>query len=119
MADGCSDTSVAAIVNGFVEILREKRKITLVGFDDDLSKKSIPIGSAVAVVYLPNGTLIANLKNTPLLHGGSNSLLLKAKARFFVAIHADTKSHGDIQYIHSDNLVIPMKVGKGLLYLPI
>ena len=48
MADGCADTSVAAIGNGFVEVSRTRRSVTLVGFDDDLSKKTVPIGSAVS-----------------------------------------------------------------------
>ena len=59
IADGCADTSVADIENSFVEALRTAWMVPLVGFDDDLYKKSIPIGATVNIIDLRNGTLIA------------------------------------------------------------
>ena len=50
MADGCADTSVADILNCFVEVPWNELKVTLVRFDDDLSKKSIPIGAAASAI---------------------------------------------------------------------
>ena len=120
MADGCADTSIAAIGNGFVEVARTEQLITLVGFDKDLTKPNIPIGSAAAAVDLPTGTIIIQLNETPLLEGGSNSLLSTAQAREFGVIVDDVaKRHGGKQHIQADNRVIPMKLNRSLLYVPI
>ena len=81
IADGCADTSIAAIGNGFKEISRLDKTVTLVGFNDYLSKKEIPIGSAAAAIDLPRRTIIIQLNETPLLQGRSNSLLSTAQAR--------------------------------------
>ena len=69
------DTNVAAIGNGFVEVLRTERNFALVVFDDDLYKKSTPIGYAVTAVDLTNGNVIYQLNETPLIHLGTNYLI--------------------------------------------
>ena len=56
MADSCADTSIAAIGNGFAEISCSDKTVTLVGFNDDLSKKEVPIGSAATAIDLPRQT---------------------------------------------------------------
>ena len=40
----CAEKIVASISNGFVEVSHNQRKVTLVGFDDDISNTYIPIG---------------------------------------------------------------------------
>ena len=50
MVDGCADTCIAAIGNGFVEVSRSERTINLVGLANDLIKKDVPIKSAAAAV---------------------------------------------------------------------
>ena len=80
MADSCADTSIAAIGNVFVKVSRSDHTVTLVGFDDDLTKKEIPIGSAVTAVELPRKTVLLQLNEAPLLEGGANSLLSTTQA---------------------------------------
>ena len=64
LADVCADIIVAAIGNVFVEVSWTSRKVTLVGFDYDLSNKYIPIVAAATAIDLPNGAIIAQLNNT-------------------------------------------------------
>ena len=88
MADRCSGKSVTYIEKQVVEVLWTKIKSTLVGFDNDLSKKCIPIGDTVTAVYRKNGTNIDQINYSPLLHVGDNSLISKAQSReFVVATH--------------------------------
>ena len=61
MAYGCYYTSVAAIGNGFVEVSQTSKNVTLFGFDDDLSNKSISIGAVTTLIDLPNVTIIYHL----------------------------------------------------------
>ena len=61
MIDGCADTSIAAIGNGFVEVSGTDRSVKIIGFDSDLAKYSIPIGSAVTSVDLPTGTIVIQI----------------------------------------------------------
>ena len=120
MADRCDDTTVAAIENGFVNVLRTAQMATLVGFDDDLSKKSISIGADITSINLPNDTIITHLNYTPVLHGGSNFLLSTAQAREFgAAVHEMEKFHGGKQYINPDNRVNRINFDKALVYVPI
>ena len=120
MEDGCAETSVISIGNGFVEVFCNPPKVPLVIFDDDISKKYIPIGSAATATDLPNGTIIAQLNDTELLHGGENFLISTEQDREFgVAIQNVDKSHGGKQYIHYDNQVFTMKFDKDLVYVPI
>ena len=58
MAYGCADTIVAAIGNGFVKCSCTDRKPNLVGFDDDLSKKSIQVETDATDINLPNVIII-------------------------------------------------------------
>ena len=81
MADSCANTSIAAIGNGFTEISHSDKTVTLVRFNDDLSKKKVPIGSAAAAIDLPRKTVIIQPNEAPLLQDGSNSLLSTAQAR--------------------------------------
>ena len=71
----CSDMSVADTKNGSVDFSQTKRTIALVGFYGDLFNKSIQIGSATTAIDLPIFTIIDNLNKTPLLPGGTKSLL--------------------------------------------
>ena len=100
MADSCADTSIAAIGNGFTKISRTDKTVTLVGFNDDLFKKEVPIGSAVAAIDLPKRTIIIQLNEALLLQDGSNSLLSTAQAREGEMIIDDVaKKHGGWQLI--------------------
>ena len=67
LADVCADTSVAEILYGFVEDSRTEQKVTLFGFDHDLSRKFIPIVSNATAINLPNCTIIDQLNRTPSL----------------------------------------------------
>ena len=94
--------------------------VPLVGFDDDLYKKSIPIGATVNIIDLRNGTLIAQLNKTILIHGGANSLLsIEQSHEFGLDVHDVDKSHGRKQYIHVGKRFIPMIFDKALMYVPI
>ena len=58
MADGSADTSDVSIGNGFVEVFCTAWNFSLVWFDDNLSKKSIPNDSTATAIYLPIDTPI-------------------------------------------------------------
>ena len=58
-------------------------KITFFGFDGNLSNTPIEIGSYENVIDLENGTIIAQLNETPLLYRGSNYLILTLKPNDF------------------------------------
>ena len=108
MADSCADTSIAAIGNGFTEVSHSDKTVTLIGFNDDLSKKEVPIGSAATAIDLPRKTIIIQLNKVPLLQDGSNSLLSTAQAREGGVIVDDVaKRHGGHQLIQADSHVIP------------
>ena len=83
MVDGCADTSIAAIGNGFVEVSRLERTVNLIGLAKDLIKESVPIRSAAAAIDLPSGTIIIQLNEAPLLQKGFNSLLSTFQAKKF------------------------------------
>ena len=120
MADGCADTSVASIGNDFFGVSSTSRKVILVVFDDDISKKYIPIGAYVTTIDLPKCTLIDQLNEKQLLHGGSNSLIsISQDCELVVAVHDVDNHHGRKQYIHADNRVVSMKFDKALMYSPI
>ena len=78
VSDICNDldanTSVAVTRNGFFEVSQTDRKVTLVVFDCELSKKFILIGDSKTTMDLPNGTSIYHLKQTSLLDGFENSI---------------------------------------------
>ena len=115
MADSCADTSIAAIGNDFTEISCSDKTVTLVRFNDDLSKKEVPIGSAAAAIDLSRKTVIIQLNEAPLLQDRSNSLLSTAQARKGRVIVDDTaKKHGGC-----DNHVILLKLQGALLNTPV
>ena len=72
LENGYTDTSVVAIWNGFIEVLWINKKTTLAGFNEDLSKKSILIGTAVTYSNLQNVNIIYQINETLIIHGGSN-----------------------------------------------
>ena len=71
----CSKNIVSVIGNGFVEVSNTQIKFILIGFDNDLSKKSVLFGYTDTATDLPNGTIISHMNDTLLLNGGTNSLL--------------------------------------------
>ena len=71
----CSKKIDSVIGNDFVEVSYTWRKLILIGFDNDLSKKSIFFESDDTAIYLPNGTIIAHMNYTLIPKGGTNSLL--------------------------------------------
>ena len=77
---GCADTSVSAIGNGFVEFSGIESKVTFFGFDNNLSNKSIPIGTAATNIEFPNGTIIYQLNINSILRGGGNYLQSTSQA---------------------------------------
>ena len=92
----------------------------MVGFDDEISKKYIPIRDAETAIDILNGTLISKLNKNQLLHGGENLLLSTEQAcEFGVSVHNVANSHGGKLYIHDDNWVISMKFSKPLMYVSI
>ena len=72
---GFDDISVSAIGDYFIEVSRTERKVNLVGFDDYISQKSIPIWTDTDVIDLSHYNIIYRLDDTPLLHRGDNSLI--------------------------------------------
>ena len=120
MVDGCADTSIAAIGNGFVEISRSERTVSLIGMAKDLIKESVLIKSAAVSIDLPTGTIIIQLNEAPLLQGGFNSLLSTFQAREFgIKVDDVAARHGGGQEIQAGNQVIPFKVRQALLYASI
>ena len=61
------NTRVAIIRKICVEVLYTARKFTLDGFDYDLSKKFIPIGSYKVDTVLLNGTVVDNMNESMIL----------------------------------------------------
>ena len=91
----CYKTSVAAIGNGFVEVSQTERKVTLVGFNNYLSKKSILIGAIDNSTNLPNGTILDHMNDTPLPDVGTNSLIYTLKTfEFYVDVQNIYKHNG-------------------------
>ena len=87
MKYGCLDTRVSSIGTTSVEVLQTKRKLTLVGFDYNLSKKSIPIKASIMSIDLQNDTIIDNMNNNSLLCGGANYLISTAQDREFLCMY--------------------------------
>ena len=83
------------IVNFFVEVSHTQRKFILIGFDNDLSKKSNCFGSDDTTIDLPNSTIIAHMDYTLLPNGGTNSLLNTSNTfGIFVDVHHISKDNG-------------------------
>ena len=67
----------------------------MIGFDNDLSKKSILFESDDIDIDLPNGTIIAHMNNILLPNGGTNSLLSTSKTfGISVAVQDISKDNG-------------------------
>ena len=99
-ADGCADTGIAAIRNGMVEVYTTKKKVTLVCFDDTLSKKEITIGGAAGAIDLPTGTIVVQMNEVYLLKGATNSVLSNTQAREYgLKVHDVALRHGGKQSI--------------------
>ena len=62
MTDRYENTSFAIICNGFFEVSWNYRRVGLVGFYGNLSKKSILIRAALAAIYSSNSTSIYHIK---------------------------------------------------------
>ena len=74
----------------------------------------------MAAIGFPNVTIISNLNETPLLHGGSNSLLSTPKdLGFGVDANDVAKHHGVNKYIHYGYWVIPTNFDKALMFVTI
>ena len=120
MSYGCSNTSVSAIGNGFVEVSWTESKVTLFDVDVNLSKKYIMIGNATTIIELPNGSFIGYLNNTPLLRGGDKFLISTAHlCEFYIAVHNISDKHGGRQFIHDGDWVIQLMLTKYLMYVSI
>ena len=116
MADGCADTSVAFIGNGFVEVSQTNRKVIFVDCYDNLFKECILVWDYAAAI----GTILFQLDEAPLLHGGSNFLLFIAKNfGFVVAVHDFDYNHVGKQYIHYEYCVIPIKFENAFMFVTI
>ena len=119
MVKGYSKKGVEYIFNMFVEVSKNYSKVTLVGFYDDLYKKSILVKFSSTFIDLTNGNIIDKFNNTPLLLVGSNSLVSISQDREFgVSAHNVAKHYGVKQYIHSRDRFSPMKFDKALNYVP-
>ena len=100
----------------FVEVSWNEGKSTLVVFDYDLPKKSILIGDEANSIELPNCTIVYQINENPILHGGEKYLLCTAKDReFFVTVHDVDKSNGGKQYTHARDSFTAMKFDKALM----
>ena len=64
MSGGRADTSGASTGNVFVEVLWTTQKVAFAEFNDDLSKKFIPIGDNITTIDLLNFTIIVWMKTT-------------------------------------------------------
>ena len=67
----------------------------MIGFDNDLSKKSILFEYDDTDIDLPNGTIIAHMNDTLIPNGGTNSLLSTSKTfGIFVAVQDISEDNG-------------------------
>ena len=86
------------------------RTVSLVGFHNDLKKKSIIIGPGVTAIDMPSGPILLQVNEAPLVEGDGNSLLSTAQAREnLVKIDDISKWHGGSQRIQVEDKIIPLK----------
>ena len=71
----CSKNSVSVFGNSFVEVSHTGRKFILIGFDNDISKKSFFIGDFDTSIDIPTGTILSRISDNLLPDGGANSLI--------------------------------------------
>ena len=63
---------------------------------------------------------IDQMNDVPLLQVVSNSVLLTSQeCEFSVALHDVSKHHGEKQYIHDGDRIIPLNFDSVLIYVPI
>ena len=67
--------------NNFNEASKTLRYVTLVGSKKDLKELSVIIVSVSAAADLPNGTIITQFNEYPLIQGEGISLISTAKAK--------------------------------------
>ena len=137
VVDGYDGTSVTTIENSFVAITRvavsgnfhlevtlTEIKSRLVGLYHDLSKKYTLIRYSITEIYLPNCAAGYQLKDVPLLGGGTNYLLSTTQAYGLVIdIHYVGKRHSGKQCIHYGDFILSMifdraMVDKLMIYVP-
>ena len=96
MPDGCSEISVAAIGNEFVKISQTERKQPWLDLMTISPRHKIPIVYTTTSIELPDGTIIYQLDETPLIYGRSNYLLPTPQSHgFCVAVCDVARYHGE------------------------
>ena len=111
--DGCANTSVlnTRAEGHFVEVFRTIRIVILVGFCNNLKKKSIPIEPGATAVDLPPGPFLLQVNEAPLVKGGGNLLLSTPQAReYSVKIDNVAKQHEGSQRIQVEDRIIPLNL---------
>ena len=108
------DTSVTVVANDHAETSLTEIKVTLVGLDQNLSKKPIPIWFAKTSIELTNGNAGANLKDTLLFDWGANYLLSIARVHDFgMNIKNVGKRQNGKQYINAGDWIVSTNFSKG------
>ena len=64
-----ANTSASVMMNRLVEFSQTERKVKFVGFNNDLSKKTIPIGASKDNMDLLYGTVNSHMNESILLQG--------------------------------------------------
>ena len=89
-----ANTSTAVIIIGLVKVSPTDIKSTFVGFDHDLSNKSILTGDYMTFLDLPNGYVIDHLNDTSILQRYPNYLTSITQYHVFeITTHDDEKRH--------------------------
>ena len=102
MEYGCDNTSVPAIGDVVFKISCTERKLSSIGFADDIADKYITIGDDMTNIYLPNITVTDKLNHTPIIHGDDNYLISTEQVHeFCVAVQNIHKCHGGRNYVHA------------------
>ena len=119
MSYGCTGTSVVSIWSGFFHVSRTCIKSNLVGFDEDLYKKCTLVGYTSTSIDLPTCTAIDQIHSILPLHGCYNSLLsVSPTSEYGVYVHDFPKRCDGKQNIHYGYQIIPVKLNKYLMYVP-
>ena len=85
----------------------------MVGFDNDLYKKSIINRYSITAIEIQNSTIIDNMNKTPLLHVDPKWIINTEQAcEFGVAVHDVAKNNVHTHYINDEYQVITMKFHK-------
>ena len=125
MIYGQSGTICFVVSNSFFKGSNNEIKLTLVVFENNISKKYIPILATVTFIDLNNCSVNDNMDKTLLPHGGAIYMLSATQAhQFGVDVCGVSKHHNGKQYIFTIKQVNPMKfhntfIEKSLIYVPI